>query len=78
LYFGCTLDFTSRSCAVGGHDGQDHDEHRFPRTNAPITATGEAGIGDLPEEGLEAPPGFEPGMEVLQTLAAGKKRSKKR
>ena len=27
LYFGCTLDFTARSCAVGGHHGQAREEH---------------------------------------------------
>ena len=35
LYLGCTLDFTSRSCPFGRHDGQGGDEHLFPRTNAP-------------------------------------------
>ena len=35
LYLGCTLDFTSRSCPFGRHDGQGRDEHLFPRTNAP-------------------------------------------
>ena len=34
LYLGCTLDFTSRSCPFGRHDGQGRDEHLFPRTNA--------------------------------------------
>ena len=38
LYFGCTLDFTSRSCPAGGRDGQ-HAGHCSPtalnqRTNA--------------------------------------------
>ena len=37
LYLGCTLDFTSRSCPFGRHDGQGHDEHLFPRTNAVTT-----------------------------------------
>ena len=35
LYLGCTLDFTSRSCPFGRHDGQGRDEHLLPRTNAP-------------------------------------------
>ena len=34
VYLGCTLDFTSRSCPFGRHDGQGRDEHLFPRTNA--------------------------------------------
>ena len=34
LYLGCTLDFTSRSCPFGRHDGQGRDEHLLPRTNA--------------------------------------------
>ncbi len=34
LYLGCTLDFTSRSCPFGRHDGQGRDEYLFPRTNA--------------------------------------------
>ena len=34
LYLRCTLDFTSRSCPFGRHDGQGRDEHLFPRTNA--------------------------------------------
>ena len=38
LYLGCTLDFTSRSCPFGRHDGQGRDEHLFPRTNAPDRA----------------------------------------
>ena len=29
LYLGCTLDFTSRSCPFGRHDGQGRDEHLF-------------------------------------------------
>ena len=33
LYLGCTLDFMSRSCPFGRHDGQGRDEHLFPRTN---------------------------------------------
>ena len=46
LYFGCTLDFTSRSCPAGGRDGQ-HAGHCSPtalnqRTNAP----GEFGARD--------------------------------
>ena len=36
LYLGCTLDFTSRSCPFGRHDGQGRDEHLFPRTNATL------------------------------------------
>ena len=36
LYLGCTLDFTSRSCPFGRHDGQGRDEHLLPRTNAEI------------------------------------------
>ena len=36
LYLGCTLDFTSRSCPFGRHDGQGRDEHLFPRTNAAL------------------------------------------
>ena len=35
VYLGCTLDFTSRSCPFGRHDGQGRDEHLLPRTNAP-------------------------------------------
>ncbi len=35
----------------------------------PIAATGEDVISDSAEKKLEAPPGFEPGMEVLQTSA---------
>ena len=38
LYLGCTLDFTSRSCPFGRHDGQGRDEHLFPRTNATLRA----------------------------------------
>ena len=34
LYFGCTLDFTLRSCPFCCHDGQGCDERSFPRTNA--------------------------------------------
>ena len=34
VYLGCTLDFTSRSCPFGRHDGQGRDEHLLPRTNA--------------------------------------------
>ena len=37
LYLGCTLDFTSRSCPFGRHDGQGRDEHLLPRTNAATT-----------------------------------------
>ncbi len=41
LYFGWTLDFTSRSCPGGRHDGQNTDGRspsgRFPRTNAAVT-----------------------------------------
>ena len=39
VYLGCTLDFTSRSCPFGRHDGQGHDEHLFPRTNAALSRT---------------------------------------
>ncbi len=35
----------------------------------PIAASTVNGIDDFPKEKLEAPPGFEPGMEVLQTSA---------
>ncbi len=35
----------------------------------PITATGAGVTSDFTEEKMEAPPGFEPGMEVLQTSA---------
>ena len=53
LYMGCTLDFTSRSCPFGRHDGQGRDEHLFPRTNAThgriqafgIEGTGGYGVG---------------------------------
>ena len=38
VYLGCTLDFTSRSCPFGRHDGQGRDEHSFPRTNAATRA----------------------------------------
>ncbi len=38
LYLGCTLDFTSRSCPFGRHDGQGRDEHLLPRTNAACRA----------------------------------------
>ena len=37
MYLGCTLDFTSRSCPFGRHDGQGRDEHLLPRTNAILT-----------------------------------------
>ena len=40
LYLGCTLDFTSRSCPFGRHDGQGRDEHLLPRTNADIFTAG--------------------------------------
>ena len=36
VYLGCTLDFTSRSCPFGRHDGQGRDEHLLPRTNAAL------------------------------------------
>ena len=36
---------------------------------APITASGAERISYSTEEKMEAPPGFEPGMEVLQTSA---------
>ena len=39
LYLGCTLDFTSRSCPFGRHDGQGRDEHLLPRTNAEVRIT---------------------------------------
>ena len=42
LYLGCTLDFTSRSCPFGRHDGQGRDEHLFPRTNASERASSTA------------------------------------
>ena len=50
LYLGCTLDFTSRSCPFGRHDGQGRDEHLLPRTNAPITTE----LRELLERRLDA------------------------
>ena len=43
LHLGCTLDFTSRSCPFGRHDGQGRDEHLLPRTNATIRQVQQAG-----------------------------------
>ena len=45
LYLGCTLDFTSRSCPFGRHDGQGRDEHLFPRTNADLDHQRGGGTG---------------------------------
>ena len=42
VYLGCTLDFTSRACPFGRHDGQGRDEHLLPRTNA--DARGATGV----------------------------------
>ncbi len=39
-----------------------------------LAAEGRFQVVDLKRFGLEAPPGFEPGMEVLQTYAAGLRR----
>ena len=47
VYLGCTLDFTSRSCPFGRHDGQGRDEHLFPRTNAQFLVT--AAVDDTAE-----------------------------
>ena len=53
LYLGCTLDFTSRSCPFGRHDGQGRDEHLFPRTNAAPGLA--AGAGRNYSQGLRGP-----------------------
>ena len=53
LYFGWTLDFTSRSCPGGRHDGQNTDSRspsgRFPRTNAQIRDETTAELGRKPD-----------------------------
>ena len=79
LYFGCTLDFISRSCACCRHDGQEVDRGapraRDPCTNATATAVecsrsddqdGEGHRTTAVEEGVWLPSAGSRGERLLQ------------